>query len=122
MRLTSFASVCLALGLVAAPAAAVVNEPNDVQSPPNGLLVPIDSSAGGEEQLYTLFQQRGEAIDWQADAHPTPNAFSPLCGFTATFVLNEAGSHFGLAWYNETGSPPAPTDLHVLVPANSPVG
>ena len=34
---------------------------------PNGLLVPLDSM-NGETQLYTLFQQRGEPIDWQADA------------------------------------------------------
>jgi MYXO-CTERM domain-containing protein len=87
---------------------------------PNGLQVPIDSSP--QIQLYTLFQQRGESINWQTDAHTTPNAFSPLCGFTATYVLNQAGSHFGLAWYNETGTQPAASDLHQLVAPNSPVG
>jgi hypothetical protein len=108
-----FASAfALALASAASTAAAVTE--------PNGLQVPIDSSP--EIQLYTLFQQRGEAINWQTDAHVTPNAFSPLCGFTATYVLNQAGSHFGLAWYNETGSPPPATDLHLLVPPNSPVG
>jgi hypothetical protein len=87
---------------------------------PNGLRVPIDSSP--EVQLYTLFQSRGEAIDWQADAHTTPNTFSPLCGFTATYVLNQAGSHFGLAWYNDTGAAPQAADLHQLIAPSSPVG
>lgn len=87
---------------------------------PNGLAVPIDSSP--EIQLYTLFSQRGESINWQTDAHVTPNVFSPLCGFSATYVLNQAGSHFGLAWYNDTGTQPTAADLHVLVPANSAVG
>src|SRR5581483_10751114 len=88
---------------------------------PNGLTVPRDSM-NGEVQLYTLFSSRGEPIDWQADSHTTPNAFSPMCGFTATYVLNQAGSHFGLAWYNDTGATPAAADLHTLVPAGSPVG
>jgi len=113
-------SLALAAAFVASSAGATIYEPNNVQDPPNGLLVPIDSSP--EIQLYTLFSQRGETIDWHNDAHITPNAFSPLCGFTATYVLNQAGSHFGLAWYNETGTAPAATDLHVLVPANSAVG
>ena len=86
---------------------------------PNGLSVPRASSNASEQSLASFFASRGESIDWINDAHTTPNVFSPLCGFTATFVLNEAGSHFGLAWYNDTGSPPPPSDLHVLVPANS---
>jgi MYXO-CTERM domain-containing protein len=114
MRLAFFASASLALGLAASPAFATVTEPN-------GLQVPLDGN-NGEEELYTFFPSQGESIDWQTDAHAAPVAFSPLCGFTATFMLNQAGSHFGLAWYNETGSPPAPSDLHVLLPANSPVG
>ena len=113
MRHLVSASVALALGLVATTAAANVTEPN-------GLAVPIDSSP--ETQLYTLFSSRGETIDWQADAHITPNVFSPLCGFTATYVLNQAGSHFGLAWYNDTGTAPTAADLHQLVAANSAVG
>jgi MYXO-CTERM domain-containing protein len=120
MRIALFASALLALGLAGSTAAADIYEPNNVQDPPNGLLVPIDSSP--EIQLYTLFSQRGEAIDWRMDAHTTPNAFSPLCGFTATFMLNQAGSKFGLAWYNETGTTPTAADLHEIVPAGTPVG
>jgi UTRA domain len=113
MRIASSFAMALALGLTAGAAHATVTEPN-------GLVVPIDSSP--EVQLYTLFQQRGENINWQTDAHTTPNSFSPLCGFTATYVLNQAGSHFGLAWYNDTGTTPQPSQLYTLVPANSPVG
>src|ERR1700722_1867208 len=120
MRPLPLVGSLLALALAASSAAADIYEPNNVQDPPLGLLVPIDSSP--EVQLYTLFSQRGENLDWHADAHITPNAFSPLCGFTATYILNQAGSHFGLAWYNDTGTTPAATDLHQLVAANSAVG
>ena len=113
MRFTTTLAASLALLAITTTAAATVTEPN-------GLAVPIDSSP--EVQLYTLFTERGESINWQTDAHTTPNAFSPLCGFTATYVLNQAGSHFGLAWYNDTGVTPAASDLHQLVAANSPVG
>jgi hypothetical protein len=113
MRHVACVSVALAIALAATAARANVTEPN-------GLAVPIDSSP--EIQLYTLFSQRGENINWQTDAHTTPNQFSPLCGFTATYVLNQAGSHFGLAWYNDTGTKPTAAELHQLVPANSAVG
>ena len=106
-------AVAVALGLISATAAAAVTEPN-------GLQVPTDSSP--EVQLSTLFQNRGEAISAKNDAHTTPNKFSPLCGFTATYVLNQAGSHYGLAWYNDTGQTPQASALHALVPPNSAVG
>jgi uncharacterized membrane protein YgcG len=118
MRIAPFASTTLTLVLAASAAGAVTE--------PNGLVVPIDSSASGETQLYTLFQQRGEPWTNQAAVvaagQTTPNAFSPLCGFTATFVLNQAGSKFGLAWYNETGTQPQASDLHEIVPAGAAIG
>jgi len=114
MKSSFFRSSLCALCVVTAGANATVTEPN-------GLVVPTDSD-NGEQQLYSLFSSRSETFDWLADAHTTPNKFSPLCGFTATYVLNEAGSHFGLAWYNDTGTKPQAADLHVLVPTNSPVG
>jgi hypothetical protein len=120
MRFAPLLAAALTLSLVASTAPAQIHEPNNVSVMPNGLLVPIDSSP--EVQLSTLFTSRGENIDEHSDAHITPNAFSPLCGFTATFVLNQAGSHFGLAWYNETGIQPQPSDLHNLLPPNSLVG
>ncbi len=111
----SLASAVTLISLfVAREARAVVHEPN-------GLAVP-QPAPGGETSLNVFFAGKGEAIDWQADAQTTPNAFSPLCAFTSTFVLNDAGSHFGLAWYNDTGQTPLASDLHILVPANSPVG
>jgi len=111
----------LALVALAPSASALEYEPNNVETPPNGLLVPINSGPS-EVQLNAFFTSRGEGIDWINDAHTTPNAFSPVCGFTATYVLNQAGSQFGLAWYNETGTAPLATDLHILVPAGSAVG
>ena len=113
MRLALSFAAGIASTLAATTALAQVVEPN-------GLPVPHDSSP--EIQLYTLFSQRGENVNWQTDAHVTPASFSPLCGFTATYVLNQAGSHFGLAWYNDTGSPPQPSQLYQLVAPNSPVG
>ncbi|APR88629.1 hypothetical protein A7982_13978 [Minicystis rosea] len=109
MRIALLFAGAAAISLVASTAAADVTEPN-------GLSVPIDST------LKTLFVERGESINWHTDAHVTPNAFSPLCGFTATFVLNQAANKLGLAWYNETGTKPLASDLHVLVAAGSPVG
>jgi MYXO-CTERM domain-containing protein len=107
-------AAAIALSLSTSSAFALVTEPN-------GLVVPLDSM-NGEVQLYTMFASRGEPIDWQADGLTAPSVFSPLCDFTAEFILNEAGSHFGLAWYNSTGTAPQPSDLHVIMPANTPVG
>lgn len=108
------AAASLALLLAATDASALVTEPN-------GDVVPKDSQ-NGEVQLYSLFSQLGEGIDWQADAASTPGAFSPLCGFAATFVLHEAGSSLGIAWYNAGNGAPGPADLHVVVPAGAAVG
>jgi hypothetical protein len=108
------AAIGLVLGLAPSAARATATEPN-------GLVIPRDSM-NGETQLYTLFTNRGEPIDWIADGKTTPNSFSPRCGFGATYILNEAGSHFGLAWYNDKGTAPSAAELHVIVPANSPLG
>ena len=106
ITLFAFAVSCLAQ--------ASVNEPN-------ALVVPIDSN-NNEVQLYTLFTSRSETFDWKADAHTVPNQFSPLCGFTAKYVLNESAVRRGLAWYNDTGSAPAAGDLHTIVSSGSAVG
>ncbi len=112
--------VCFALAILfmSGAARATVTEPN-------GLVVPGASSSGSETSLQTFFATQGEAIDWKLDAHVTPSTFSPLCDFTAKFVLNEAGGHFGLGWYNVVpGATVAPTlaEIVTIVPANSPVG
>src|SRR5262245_39363595 len=67
---------------------------------PNGQVVPGASSTVGETSLQMYFAQQSEPIDWIQDAHTTPATFSPLCGFTARFVLNQAGERHGLGWYN----------------------
>ena len=91
---------------------------------PNGSIMPVDS-ANGEVQVYTLFQQRGEAIDYQTDAATQPTVFSPLCDFKATFLLHESASNLGVGWYNvdpAAVSPPTAADIHIVVPAFTPVG
>src|SRR5258708_923588 len=91
---------------------------------PNGLQVPLDSK-NNEIQLYTFFANRAEPIDWQADAHTTPDVFSPLCNFKATFVLHEAGSSYSVGWYNvvpNATTAPTVSDIHVIVPAGTIVG
>src|SRR5262245_23803954 len=112
----AFLSAATALGfsLAAAPAFAGSVEPN-------GTVIPLDSK-NGETQLYTFFTNVGEPINWITDAGTQPATFSPLCGFTAKYVLNQAGSHFGLAWYNATNVAPTPADLHQIMPPNSPLG
>lgn len=93
-----------------------------VTTEPNGMQVPRDSM-NGETQLYTLFKNRGDPVDWQADAHTAPATFSPLCNFKATFVLHQAGANRGVGWYNvvPNASTP-PTQIQVIVPAGTPVG
>lgn len=117
MKIRSLVRLAAAASLLASvsPAYATVTQPN-------GLVTPLDSK-NGETQLFTMFANLGEPIDWIADAASTPNTFSPLCGFTSKFVLKQSGSSLGLAWYNDDGTnAPAAQDLHTIVPAGSPVG
>jgi len=103
--------------LWALPASAEVTEPN-------GVTVPLNS-ANGETQLSTLFTDRAEAIDFVADGSATPDTFSPLCGFQATFVLKQSGSSLGVGWYNADPTrvaPPGPTEIYEIVPAGTAVG
>jgi hypothetical protein len=111
------ATAAAAAGLTCGLARASVNEPD-------GSTVPRDSK-NGETQLYTLFQNRNDPIDFIADAHTTPATFSPLCDFRATFVLHQAGANRGVGWYNvdpAATAAPALADIHVIVPAGTAVG
>jgi MYXO-CTERM domain-containing protein len=113
MRSPSFLAGSLSLLLLTSTAAATVAEPD-------GTAVP--KSSGPTGQLNQYFGFVGEPINWTADAASTPNAFSPLCGFTATFVLHGADCAMDFAWYNETGQPPQASDLHVIIPSSAVVG
>ncbi|EYF02433.1 hypothetical protein [Chondromyces apiculatus] len=115
--LPAFASLVLASLAGASPAAALVTQPN-------GQVMPVNSN-NGETQLFTLFAQRGENLDYQQDGKTSPATFSPLCDFRATFVLKQSGSSLGVGWYNvdpAATTAPALADIHVIVPAGSPVG
>ncbi|AUX46420.1 hypothetical protein SOCE26_079260 [Sorangium cellulosum] len=110
-------SISLLCGLSSLPASALITQPN-------GTIMPRDSM-NGEIQLYTLFDDRGEPIDYQADGNNEPSTFSPLCGFTAELVLSQTGARLGVGWYNvdpAATAPPALADIHEIVPAGSPVG
>ncbi|MDI3282144.1 hypothetical protein [Polyangium sp. 15x6] len=113
MRRNRIFSLSFALVLATSTAAAAVKEP-DGSTVPKASADPI--------QLSTFFANQGEPIDWQVDAAATPNTFSPLCGFTATFMLHGADCPLDFAWYNETGLPPTAADLHVIIPGGAPVG
>lgn len=107
----------LSLFLVPAAASATVTQPN-------GTIMPVDS-ANGEVQLYTMFQDLGEPIDYQIDGNTTPSTFSPLCDFKAKFVLNQTASSLSVGWYNadpNAAQPPSDAEIYVIVPAGSPVG
>jgi MYXO-CTERM domain-containing protein len=119
-------SACVPSGilhlLVAAAALLTSRSAFALVTEPNGLVVPLDS-ANGEVQIYQFFQAAGEAINWQQDAHTTPDAFSPLCNFSATFVLHQAGATLGLGWYNvDPNATQPPTQINVLIPPGTPVG
>lgn len=107
-------ALALALG---APAHAQVTQPS-------GMVVPVDSM-NGEVQLDTFFSERGEGVDWVADARNEPDTFSPLCDFTASLLLHEAGSSLGVGWYNVVPgatSPPAASEIYEIVPPGAAVG
>jgi hypothetical protein len=107
----------LAVLLSSGGAMAVTNEPD-------GTPVPRDSK-NGEVQLYTLFANRSDPVDFLQDSHTTPATFSPLCNFKATFVLHQAGSNRGVGWYNvdpKATTAPALAQIHVIVPAGTAVG
>lgn len=79
-----------------------------------------------EINLDAFFAAQGEAIDWIADAHDVPDRFSPLCDFTAAFMLKESGStDIGVGFYNVVPGAtvaPTPAEIFEIIPAGTPVG
>src|SRR5262249_41875710 len=111
MRCTRVSPASLAIILMSASASAAVTAPG-------GLKVPQQSPQTAYN-LDLFFSGQGDSTDWQAEAWSTPYAFSPLCGFTAQFMMHSAACNLDFAWYNETGQPPNASDLHVIIPAGS---
>ncbi len=91
---------------------------------PNGVAVPL-IKGGSEIPLTTYFAGENEPIDAVKDAHAVPETFSPLCGFSATLVLKQSGSSYGVGYYNIMANatmPPSAAEIYQIVPAGSPVG
>ena len=110
-------SAAISTLLAAAHSAATVTEPN--MDP-----VPVDSR-NGELQLYDLFAQRNEPIDWARDALNDPETFSPLCDFVATLVLKQSSSTLPFGWYNvpAPGAPaPLASEIVEIMPCSAAVG
>lgn len=91
---------------------------------PNGTVMPLNTN-NGETQLFTLFSNRQESIDWKNDANTTPDVFSPLCDFTAELVLRQTSSRLAIGWYNvdpNRTTAPATNELYEIISKSSPVG
>src|SRR6185312_1051931 len=93
-----------------------------VPTPANETQIAVDRGfLASDDTLSGLFAVRGEKLDPIKDAHQTPEAFSPQCGFTGKIVLHGGGCKNALGWYNVTpGSttPPAANQIYDLVPAD----
>jgi hypothetical protein len=85
-----------------------------------GLTQPNGTTIPQRTDLQTLFTGRGETINAVTDAADMPTTFVPGCTLTFT-VISRGGAAFqnAFGWYNVTGSPPADTDLHVLLPCTA---
>jgi len=117
MRSFRLALAAAALALVVRPAQAAVTEPN-------GAVVPVNVASGGI-YLGTWFMQQGETFDVVLDAAAEPGAFSPLCDFSATFVLKDSSAMAGISWYNTTADATGPvpqTEVFPIVPPGTAVG
>ena len=87
---------------------------------PNGVRVPRTSADSTETSLQAYFDAEGEAIDASGEASENPGVFSPLCNFTATLVMSEAGAAAGLAWYNVPVDPNvAPAEIFQILPESA---
>jgi hypothetical protein len=83
-----------------------------------GFPADADTLAG----LFTYHQINGVAggdmaIDPIADAHTTPETFSPQCGLSGTIVDHGGVCQNALGWYNATIPATMPSKIYTLVPA-----
>lgn len=128
------------VALTLAPGVRALTQPPAPADVPQPLIIPIAVGAGelGDTQgfnpnipnagnyvtLPSLFQYRGENIDFLADARTEPSTFSPLCSFSGTLVLRGGGCQVAFGWYNAVqsgGAPPTAAEVYPLIPANDPV-
>ncbi len=108
-RLWSTLLVAL-IATVLSRAAFAINQPDGT---------PIPATMG----LQSIFSSRGESIDALRDAGVTPERFVPGCRLTFTLVSRgPATFRNAFGWYNVTGSAPAESDLHVLIPCDAAQG
>mgnify|MGYP006999887766 FL=1 len=115
MRVTRPSSTAFLLLLLASPALAFPSLAAAQITQPNGVVYPVNPN-NGETQLFTLFSNRSEDIDWVNDASQQPNTFSPLCDFSATVVLKQTGSSLNVGWYNVTGAQPTAAEIYPIFP------
>jgi MYXO-CTERM domain-containing protein len=121
-RIFSFPFLVLAfvtVSLTAAPARAMVTEPDLRVAPVDVSAREITDSGGRELHLGALFTSRGETINFVTDGLTKPAVFSPLCSFSGEMVLRGGGCHNDFGWYNvvpgRTGPPPD-NEIYVLIP------
>jgi hypothetical protein len=127
-----FAAAAAAVGAAAAiagpDAAAAVSQPTGemMPNPAPASEIGIATARGfaaDTVSLAGLFKYRMETLNPIQDANTMPGTFSPKCEFSGQLVLRGGGCHVAFGWYNVTpGSttPPAPTEIYELVPAQLP--
>jgi hypothetical protein len=98
----------LVMALVASASFAQVQQPN-------GTRIPQGPNA------QNFFNARMEPINALNDATIATERFVPGCTLRFELVLRDPGSEFqnAFGWYNVTGSRPANSDLHVLIPCDA---
>jgi hypothetical protein len=109
-RIFAYAPVLLfsTLMFAAAPAEALTQ--------PDGTPIPQGNGLQG------LFDSRGEAINALAEANTVPETFVPSCSLTFEVLQRNAGYQNSFGWYNVTGSPPTPDQLHEFLLCTDGVG
>lgn len=110
------------------PVCAVETEPDGLtvpQPPPSEEIVNASlAMPPSEVRLDHLIVAHGEAIESRVDAHTPLAGFMPLCNLTAQMVLRGGSCEVSLGWYNVVPgrtTPPGPSEIYPLVPANDPV-
>jgi MYXO-CTERM domain-containing protein len=113
--LATFACVCDEPGVCNIGAVCDPGLP-DPYCPDTGMNAMCESRMWHSPNDNTCIPQNSDGLDPRADCSLEPQAFSPTCPLTFTVITRGTAifeNAFG--WYNATGSPPAPSDLHVML-------